>query len=94
MKQQDVPRLGQSLMTKEQIKRVSETIVLASKNRKTENLSNENVSLWRQELDFVIKDLMQLSGDPCEVVLKQLYRTNMHYNQVVKYYSKHKKYPK
>lgn len=93
MKDQEIPRLGQNIMTKEHIEQLAGLISLAS-NPSHQAQSAKIVSFWMQDIEKAINDLMRFSGDPYSVVVENLSQTKMHYKSVVKYYAEHGEYPK
>ena len=92
MKQQ-MPRLGQNIMTKDQIDWFTGLVALAS-NPSHLVQSAKIVSLWMDEIEKSISDLMRLSGDPYHVVIEKLSQTKMYHREAVKYYIKYGEYPK
>lgn len=90
---QEIPRLGQNIMTKDQIDKMAGMITLAS-NPSHLARSAKIVSFWMKEIEQSINELMRLSGDPFHTVVEKLAQTKMHYKGVVKYYAKHGEYPK
>ena len=89
----EMPRLGQNIMTKDQINRFAGLVALAS-NPSHLAQSAKIVSFWMEEIEQSISDLMRLSGDPYHVVIEKLSQTKMHHKEAVKYYAKYGQYSK
>lgn len=90
---QEIPRLGQNIMTKDQIEKMAGVIALAS-NQSHLAQSTKIVSFWMEEIEQSISDLIRLSGDPYHVVVEKLSQTKIHHKEAVKYYAKYGQYPK
>lgn len=92
MKQKEMPRLGQNIMTKEQAEKFADFVSLAS-NPSHQAQSAKIVSIWMKDLEQSINDLMRYSNDPYNVVIEKLSQTKMHHKDVVRFYAKYGEYP-
>lgn len=91
MKQEEIPRLGQNIMTEDHIKMIAAYESLHKKHRPTQE---KILSFWIEEMEKAINNLKALSGDSFDVVIEKLTQTDMHPTEVAKYYAKYGDYPK